>query len=88
MPDYLITILLATIPAAISLAVTWGVLRTEVNGMKEHLGRHDKELEQSVKKESCQQSHRYTDQTIDSIKSDIRDIKRMLEVLLKQSGES
>lgn len=80
------TILLATIPAVVSIAVAWGIIRTEVSVMKETISELKKHVETMTTKESCQQQHRHNDKTMSDLQSDLREIKTMLYRIIEKMG--
>lgn len=78
------------VTALATIAVSWGVIRTEVSGMKESLKElqraHEDLKEKAITREQCREAHGRTDRQFDEVKTDIRDIKKMLTDLLIKIG--
>lgn len=78
------------VTALATIAVSWGVIRTEVSGMRETLKElqraHEDLKERAITKEQCRESHNRADKQFDELKSDIKEIKNMMTKLFIKIG--
>ena len=68
------TVLLAVVPVLVSVAIAWGVIRSEVSAMKERMNKQDELMEKMVNKDSCGMRHQFTDQAIKRIEDNVEKI--------------
>ncbi len=75
----------AVVCALLSIAVSWGVFSNKIETLREEISTIWADLKECVKKETCAQSHKYTDRDMAELKQDIREIKDMLQKLTSRN---
>lgn len=83
-----VPVVVTLVSTALSVGVTWGILKTEVTALKEKTQALEKKIENDcVGREGCRLRHEYIDRDMDEIKETLSTIKegqeRQMTLLLK-----
>lgn len=66
----------------IAVAVSWGILRSEVSNMRENQRKQEEDLrdieKECMRKSDCKERHAATEKVMDELRGDVKEIKRLL----------